>query len=163
MDRRHFLAALTISGLVTPISRAAATTQDDAILRIDGKIAGEAEVVLTRDAFEKLGLTTIRTTTPWHQGVQTFEGIRLSKLMQVVKATGSSIEVVALNKYRTNIPVSDFKQYEPILAIKRDGQYMLVRDKGPLFVIYPYDSDPALRSEQYYGRSAWQVASITVR
>jgi hypothetical protein len=163
MDRRRFLAALTVSGLVAPTSHAVATTGQETILRIDGRIDGTAEIALTREAFEAIGLTTIRTTTPWHQGLQTFEGVRLSTLMAFCKASGTSLEVVALNKYRTTIPVSDFAKYEPILAIKRDGQYMPVRDKGPLFVIYPYDSDPALRSEQYYGRSAWQVAAITVR
>ena len=40
---------------------------------------------------------------------------------------------------------------------------MPVRDKGPFFIIYPYDSSAALRTEQYYARSAWQVASLTVR
>jgi hypothetical protein len=50
-----------------------------------------------------------------------------------------------------------------ILAIKRNGEYMSVRDKGPLFVIYPYDSSPDLKSQTYYARSAWQVAKIDVR
>ena len=39
---------------------------------------------------------------------------------------------------------------------------MSVRDKGPLFVIYPFDEAPELNNETYYGRSAWQVKSIEV-
>jgi len=39
---------------------------------------------------------------------------------------------------------------------------MSVRDKGPLFVIYPFDSKAELKSEQYYSRAAWQVRSITI-
>ncbi len=46
--------------------------------------------------------------------------------------------------------------------MKRDGNYMAVRDKGPLFIIYPYDSDPQLQSQTYYTRSAWQVAKLIV-
>lgn len=37
---------------------------------------------------------------------------------------------------------------------------MSVRDKGPLWVIYPYDSDPALQSEVTYARSIWQLVRI---
>jgi hypothetical protein len=40
---------------------------------------------------------------------------------------------------------------------------MPVRDKGPLFVIYPYDSRPELKSQLYYGRSAWQVSKLVIR
>ena len=40
---------------------------------------------------------------------------------------------------------------------------MPVRDKGPLFVVYPYDSDPELRSQKFYSRSAWQVKSLIVK
>ena len=40
---------------------------------------------------------------------------------------------------------------------------MPVRDKGPLFIIYPFDSSAELRSEPYYSRSAWQLRTIEVR
>jgi hypothetical protein len=58
--------------------------------------------------------------------------------------------------------VADFSQHGVLLALKRDGNYLTVRDKGPLFIVYPYDSDPALKSPRYYGRSAWQVARLVV-
>jgi hypothetical protein len=50
-----------------------------------------------------------------------------------------------------------------ILALKRDGEYMPVRDKGPLFIIYPYDNAPELRSQQFYSRSVWQVSRLVVK
>ena len=40
---------------------------------------------------------------------------------------------------------------------------MPVRDKGPLFIVYPFDSDPALKSRTFYGRSVWQVAKLVVK
>jgi len=50
-----------------------------------------------------------------------------------------------------------------LLALKRDGAYMTVRNKGPLFIVYPYDSSPELRNRRIYSRSAWQVAQLVVR
>ena len=68
----------------------------------------------------------------------------------------------ALNDYETRIPVSDFMQFNVLLAIKRNGHYMPVSDKGPLFIVYPYDSNPELKTQKYYSRSAWQLASLEV-
>jgi hypothetical protein len=39
---------------------------------------------------------------------------------------------------------------------------MSVRDKGPLWVIYPYDAVPEYKSERIYARSIWQLVSIEV-
>ena len=50
-----------------------------------------------------------------------------------------------------------------MLALKRNGAYMPVRDKGPLFIVYPYDSSPELKHQKYYSRSAWQVAKMIVK
>jgi hypothetical protein len=111
---------------------------------------------------EGLGTAQITTGTPWNTGQVHFEGVPLESLMQVVGAKGSTVTAYALNDFTTKIPVSDFARFHPILAIKRDGQYMPVRDKGPLFIIYPFDSDPELKQQVYYNRSAWQVARLVV-
>lgn len=140
----------------------AAAPEKKVVLDIDGKVKDSKALTFSRAELEKLGVTTIRTTTPWHDGVQTFEGVPLAALMKEVGAQGAKAQVVALNKYRTEIPIEDFTRHQPILALKRDGKYMDVRDKGPFFIIYPFDSNPALKSEQYYSRSAWQVRSITI-
>ena len=82
--------------------------------------------------------------------------------MKHVGAKGQRVVAIALNDYSTEIPIEDFAKYGAILALKRDGEYMPVKDKGPLFIIYPYDSKPELKADQYYARSAWQVKSFKV-
>jgi hypothetical protein len=81
----------------------------------------------------------------------------MSKLMDYVGAKGSVVNVIALNDYSTVIPFSDFRKYNAILALKINGEYMSIRDKGPSFIVYPYDSLPELNNQIYYSRSAWQV------
>ena len=49
-----------------------------------------------------------------------------------------------------------------ILATKRDGAMMSVREHGPIFVIYPFDQEPDLYNEKYFSRSVWQVSTIIV-
>jgi hypothetical protein len=159
-----FVALLAIMGVAYAASLA--TPADRPILAISGKIAvtnKDGTAQFDRAMLEALGLKTIETTTPWHEGKVKFEGVSMDTLMKLVGASGERVSIVALNDYSTEIPMEDFAKFNVILALKRDGQYMAVRDKGPLFIIYPYDSDPELKSQTYYARSAWQVARIIVR
>ena len=116
-----------------------------------------------RTMLEELPQETVETTTPWYTGPVQFEGVRMSRLMQLVGATGRSVTAIALNDYSTVLPMSDFEKFGTLLAIKRDGAYMPVRDKGPLFIIYPFDSMAELKSQQFYSRSAWQVAKLQIQ
>ncbi len=136
------------------------------ILTISGKISTtnkDDTAQFDRAMLESLGMVTVQTTTPWYDGPVKFEGVPLNKLMKQVGASGERAVVVALNDYSSEIPIEDFAKYNVILAIKRNGEYMPVRDKGPLFIIYPFDSNPELKSQTFYGRSVWQVAKIIVK
>lgn len=160
--RRLFAAlAFVVTGWLFQAGIAQSASSDQAvILTVDGAVNAKAD--FTPAQLEALGLATIRTTTPWHDGLQTFEGVPLDKLMKAVGAKGSKVNVVALNRYAMEIPMSDFTTHGVILALRRNGQPMAIKDKGPLFVMYPFDDKPELRNETYYGRSVWQVRTITV-
>jgi hypothetical protein len=162
---------LIIMGLVFAGEAAASGSQPPAtaggkpILTITGKIApldGGTIVQFDRASFEALGLVTIETKTPWYPGPVKFEGVPLEKLMTIAGANGKTVTAVALNDYSSDIPIGDFIKYHPILAIKRNGEYMPVSDKGPLFIMYPFDSNPELQSQQFYGRAVWQVAKLVI-
>lgn len=168
-NRRVFLAsaaaALCLGG--TRMARAGALPQPEGkvILSISGKIGvtnAEGVARFDRAMLEGLGLTAFTTATPWYDSQVTFEGVRLDHLMDVVGASGEQLSVKALNDYTTEIPIADFARYRTILALRRDGAYMPVKDKGPLFIVYPFDSDPELKHQRFYSRSAWQVARMTV-
>lgn len=134
------------------------------ILTVSGKISAPGGTVqFDREALEKLGLVSIETATPWYTGKVKFEGVPLKLLMEKVGASGNTLQALALNDYSTEIPMADLEKYNVILALKRNGDYMPVRDKGPFFVVYPYDSDPELQSQRYYSRSAWQVKALVVK
>ena len=135
------------------------------VLTISGLIANTNEgdtAVFDVAALEKLGMETLVTTTPWYSGKVRFDGISLSKLMDLVGAKGKSARVLALNDYTTIVPLDDFHKFPVILALKMNGEYMRLSDKGPLFIVYPYDSSPELQNQIYYSRSAWQVSKIRI-
>lgn len=140
--------------------------QGQPILTITGSMsqAENGEVVnFDRQMLEAIGTVKFRTKTPWYDGVVEFEGVPMTALMEHVGAEGTELAAVALNDYEVVIPIDDFERFGVILAIKRNGKEMPVRDKGPLFIVYPYDSDPTLQADQYYARSAWQVRTLEIR
>jgi hypothetical protein len=112
---------------------------EETILTVTGNTTAAAEINMTLSDIEALGTARIVTTTPWHDGEVTFEGVPMSRLMEAVGANGTVAFVHALNNYSSEVPLSDFTRFEPILAYKMDGQEMSIADKGPLFIIYPYD------------------------
>ncbi|MBB1201204.1 oxidoreductase [Enterobacteriaceae bacterium 89] len=135
------------------------------VLTMSGKIENTNEngkAVFDIASLEKLGLVSFQTASPWYNGRTTFTGVPLQKLMDYVGAKGTDVKVIALNDYTTSVPLSDFKKYNVILALKINGEYMRVRDKGPLFIVYPYDSLPELNNQIYYSRSAWQISSMDI-
>lgn len=140
--------------------------RSEPILEIAGRIAvtnTEGAAEFDRDMIERFGMVEVVTATPWHKGVVRFEGVPVQKLLDAVGAKGRFVKATALNDYVTTIPVEDFARYGVILALKKDGDYMSVREKGPLFIVYPYDSDPSLKAQMYYARSAWQVRRLDVQ
>lgn len=167
LKRRH-LAALMLGGASFAATHrpAAAATAGRVLLTVTGKIRapdGTDSIRLDRAGLEDLGTASFVSKTPWYPDPVKFEGVLMSRLMAAVGASGDTVVATALNDYVTEIPVADFATYGVLLALKRDGEYMSPRDKGPLFVVYPYDSDPALRHQRFYSRSAWQLTRIEIR
>jgi hypothetical protein len=139
---------------------------DKPILTVTGKISVTNEdgtAQFDRAMLEALGTASFTTSTPWYKDPVKFEGVPLAKVMDAVGATGDRIISVALNDYSAEMPMEDARKFGVILALKRDGIYMAVRDKGPIFIVYPFDSNPELKVQKYYSRSVWQVARIEVK
>lgn len=135
------------------------------LLTVSGNIENtneDGKAIFDIASLENLGTVSFQTSSPWYNGRTTFTGISLQKLMDYVGAKGSVVKVTALNDYTTVIPLSDFKKYNVILALKINGEYMRIRDKGPLFIVYPYDSIPELNNQIFYSRSAWRVSSMKI-
>lgn len=133
------------------------------ILTITGPVAatnvGDA-LVFDRDTLASLPATTIETSTIWTEGTQTFTGVSLMDLAEMIGASEGAFLAMAINDYTVEIPVTDAVKDGPIIAYLMDGAEMSVREKGPLWVIYPYDSKAAYRSEVIYSRSIWQLDRI---
>jgi hypothetical protein len=112
------------------------------------------------EMLEALDATVIDTSTIWTDGTQFFQGVSLNVLVDRLGIHGDTLRATAINDYAVEIPVSDAVEGGPIIAYKLNGDTLSVREKGPLWIVYPYDSDSVYRSEVIYSRSIWQLDRI---
>lgn len=135
------------------------------ILTITGAIeitnaSGEAR--FDRQMLEALGRGEIATTTVFTDGVKHFEGVPLRTVLNRVQAHGSSLHASALNDYRITIPMSDL-QYEPLIAMRMDGQPLDLRNKGPLWIVYNRDKHKVLYDPRFDDHWIWQLYHLEVK
>lgn len=111
---------------------------------------------------KELGATSIETTTIWTDGVQTFVGVPLTALLEAVEAEGTILKATAVNDYAIEIPLDDPTSKAALIAYENNGSVMTLRDKGPLWIVYPYDEAPQFQTEVVYSRSIWQLDRIEI-
>ncbi|WP_295951460.1 molybdopterin-dependent oxidoreductase [Rhodoferax sp.] len=136
------------------------------VLTISGTVAqanSGANAVFDMKMLEKLPQKTFTVQTPWYPKPVTFTGPLLRDVLAAAGAKGNKIVATALNDYKTDIPFDDAIKFDPIVAHLLDNKPMSIREKGPLFIVYPFDASPELRAEVYYNRSAWQLNSLKVQ
>jgi hypothetical protein len=167
LPRRHWLiAAATALAGAPPQAWALAAPKGKVLLSVTGRVTqrnadDRADFDLAMlDALPQHGFTT---STPWYKTARAFSGPLLRDVLAAAGASGSTLGAIALNNYKVEIPAEDAQKFKVLLATRMDDKPMAVRDKGPLFIIYPYDDSADLRSERYYSRSAWQLRKIDVK
>ena len=115
---------------------------------------------LPMEFFKKLPQHSFVTKTPWYKKPVQFTGPLLRDVLAAVQVKGRVIHAVALDDYQVSIPFSDATQFDVILAHTMDGETLTPKNKGPLFVVYPYDSKPELQAVRFYERSIWQLKAL---
>lgn len=114
-----------------------------------------------REMLQSLGEASFVTKSEVSEEPQLFEGVPLRAVLERVGAKGRSLKASALNDYQAVIPFGDLR-YEPILAMRVDGQTLTRRDKGPLWIAYPRDAHHILQDVRYDARWVWQLNRLHV-
>jgi len=167
LHRRTVLAggALAAGGAVFGVASSATLSRPSGavVLTVRGKVS-----VTNSDGganFDMAMLTamtqrSITTKTPWYDSARKFTGPLLRDVLAAAGAGGATIRAIALNDYKVEIPFEDVRRYDVVMARLLDDRPMPVREKGPLFVIYPFDDRAELRSAVYFARCAWQLRTL---
>ena len=163
------LMSWLVAAVLLALPAAAAELRDPAgapMLEVRGAVTvhnrGDA-AVFDGAMLKALPQHEVRTETPWTEGMTRFTGVLLRDLLDRVGAKGTVLRMTALNDYAIEVPAADARDFDVLIAMEQDGRPMRVRDKGPLWIIYPLSGVPALPRPQTHDKMIWQLKSIEVR
>ncbi|EYD70932.1 hypothetical protein [Limimaricola hongkongensis] len=129
---------------------------------------GEETTSFDLQALDALPQVRFETSTIWTDMVNTYSGVPVAVLLEEaglgdsLSQDDAMLELVALNDYRVRIPLADIEDDLPIIATRVDGRTFSIRDRGPYWLVYPYDRAPEYRTEDTYKRSIWQLTQMVV-
>ena len=135
----------------------------DVVLKISGDFSQKNtadELWLDAAQLATLPQSIIKTETIWTKGESEFKGPLIRDLLSAIGSKASLITATAINEYEIEVPIADVNQYDVILAMEKDGKALSVREKGPLWIIYPWSANELLQQDKYYSRSIWQLVKI---
>ncbi|MEH6470450.1 MAG: molybdopterin-dependent oxidoreductase [Halopseudomonas sp.] len=137
----------------------------DVLLTLRGKIThinAQQTAQFDRAMLQALPQHHFTTTTPWTEGAHRYDGVLLKDLLAAVGARGSQLTLYALNDYHATIQLAPLRDYPILVAMKADGRPMRVRDKGPLWLLYPMSDFPQLDSKKHHVGMVWQLNGMVV-
>ncbi len=137
------------------------------ILRIYGLSSGSSKdrpLKLDREVMEMMGTIRYTSKNRWYDNPITYEGVLGSRFLEILEVPekATTMQMRALNDYVVEVPISDFRKWPVMLALKKNGAYMTVREKGPVWIVYPNHLYPELGKQPYTARWIWQLHEISI-
>ncbi len=111
---------------------------------------------------------TMKTHTPWTDGIQNFTGVLFKDLLTNAglsenEITASQIVATALNDYEVTIDGSGIIDDGALIAYNMDSQPIPVNTFGPFWIVYPRDDREELQDSRYDHNWAWQLKELQIK
>ncbi len=129
---------------------------------IDSTNADDA-AVFDREMLQSLDWREIETHTSFTEGPQVFAGPTLASLLEALGVTTGTgvLRASAINDYTVEIPLHHAWLHDVLLAVDHNGRPMRIRDKGPIWIVYPLSAERAAR-QPFDSEMIWQLARLHV-
>lgn len=116
----------------------------DLILTVTGKIQNvnhDNAILMDRTTIEAVGLVEYTVTDPFEQRPIRYRGVLMRDLLDLwqVADDATTVQLTALNDYKIDIPLAEFRKYPVLFALQADGVYMQPDYRGPAMLVYPVD------------------------
>lgn len=118
----------------------------------------------TLSELQALTQADVTTAHPWNTQAQHYRGIDLTALLEqlFVNQQIRSLNLEGLNGFSMALEWTKINKYSPILAWQENGQLMSRRNKGPLWLMLPFDQVPELKQADFLHYMVWQLRTIRV-
>ena len=144
-----------------------AQAADPVILTVSGQIGKVTNQINRIYEFRESDLQAlpqhaITTRTSWTPE-SVFSGPLMRDILRRVDARGTQVKLVALNDYAYTVSRDELEKYNVILARYLNHKPMEIKERGPLWLMYPLPDMPAEEKGPLLdAKLIWQVYRITV-
>ena len=160
--RQLFRSAIIAAMMLAPVPTGASERHLTVISHDDAGTKRHAKLSL--DQLEALRQVEVVTDNDYLEGPASFSGPLLRDVVGEDELDPDrTIVATALNDYSVEIPAVEVLEHDVILATRKDGRRMSVRDKGPIWIIYPMSDTPELRDARYNNRLVWQLCHVELQ
>lgn len=139
-------------------NHASADTLEPVLLKVAGGVGQHSFSLADLDALPQ---HQFATTTNWTVGLTEFSGPALADVLAASGVPTETLRLLAANNYSIQLEPSMIEATVPIVATRINGETFGLRDRGPLWLVYPYDGDPRFRTESMFAASIWQLTDIS--
>ncbi|PWG17953.1 oxidoreductase [Salibaculum griseiflavum] len=163
MEKRRFMILFAIALTVaTPFLAMDRALADDAAVLLSVQVSQDTPPIGLTDAdLLAMDQKSFVTSTLWTSEEHSFSGPSLRQVLEQVGADPSvPVRLVAANDYAVTLDPEMIDDDYPIIANRLDGETFSIREKGPLWVMYPFDQDSRYKTELHYSLSVWQLTEV---
>ena len=152
---------LTLTGDIEDTNRPPSQeTQDPFFAYHDRSFTAAAE--FDRAMLESLGTHSITIDVPGLISSVQLEGPWLSDVLEAVGGQGKDITVLALDGFASEISAADLREFDWLLALKQDGRYLGLGQRGPTWLVYQRrDGQPLTEDDEL--RWPWAAFLIEIQ
>ncbi|MBL4874494.1 MAG: hypothetical protein JKY41_14205 [Rhodobacteraceae bacterium] len=148
--------------VLTFLFASAAIAGEDVYLSLTN-VSDGAAVELTEEDLLAMEQFTVFTENEFVDGLAEFTGPLARDVIALLNASDiGMLKLTAVNDYAVEVPMSDLLEYDVIFAMTQNGTRFSIRDKGPIWVIYPMSENVELQDRVYNDRLIWQLVKVDV-
>jgi hypothetical protein len=152
---------LTVVGDIGATNRGPYDDFDDALFKSHERHFEKA-AAFDLAMLEALGMHEVTVAYDKWPRTYRFEGPWLKDVLAAAGAAGKSVSVLALDGYTSEISAADLAADDWVVAVKRDGRYLGIGQRGPLWLVYARRDGKAI-TEDDEQRWPWAAFLIEVR
>jgi len=157
-----FLAIMTITPIRTMAEDAISSEVVLKVANTSGAANENVTIAFNLALLDALPQHEFSTTTIWTEDLNTFSGVLLKDLIELTGFQGESVTAWAINDYMAEFSVGSLAFNTALIATRQNGDTMHPRDKGPLWIVFPYSDGPQFQTEAIFAQSVWQLNRLDV-
>lgn len=154
--------------LMTLLSWHVLAVKESVVLTVYGdiKINGHSynQLDFTLSELQALTQTDITTAHPWSAERRRYRGVDMNTLFDSLFSEQKvlSLQLEALNDFSIAVNWDQISSYTPILAWQENKRIMSRRNKGPLWLMLPFDQVSKVQQADFLHFMVWQLRGIHV-